>query len=67
MYSKSAWGGDEDPFILTTFIKADPESEADPQVSLVIFEWRDEDFVGVWPTDESAEVRELSTLEEAHC
>jgi len=56
MYSRTAWGGDADPFILTTFIKTDLEKDQDPQVSLVIFEWKDEDFVGIWPTEEAVEV-----------
>lgn len=57
MYSKSAWGGDTDPFILTKFIKVDSESDEDPLVSLVIFEWKDEDLVGVWPSEDAAKVR----------
>ena len=56
MYSKSAWGGDVDPFILTTFSKAEPEGDDDPLVSLVIFEWKDEDLVGVWPSDDAPKV-----------
>lgn len=60
MYSKSAWGGDVDPFILTTFMKTDSEGDEDPLVSLVIFEWRDEDLVGRWPSDDSPKVSMLS-------
>lgn len=56
MYSKSAWGGSVDPFILTEFIQATPEGDADPMVSLVIFEWKDEDLVGVWPSDDAPKV-----------
>ena len=56
MYSKSAWGGDADPFILTTFMKATPEGDEDPLVSLVVFEWRDEELVGIWPNKDSREV-----------
>ena len=57
MYSRKAWGGDTDPFVLTKFIKNTPKGDEDPVVSLVIFEWRDEDLVGVWPTPDAAEVR----------
>lgn len=57
MYSRKAWGGDTDPFITTEFSKITPEGDADPVVSLVIFEWRDEDLVGVWESDEAKEVR----------
>ena len=56
MYSKSAWGGDTDPFIETKFIKITPPDDQDPLVSLVIFEWRDENLVGVWPSEGAAEV-----------
>lgn len=62
MYSKSSWGGDVDPFILTTFMKTDPEGDDDPLVSLVIFEWRDEDLVGRWPSEDSPKVGMLSRL-----
>jgi hypothetical protein len=47
MYSKKAWGGSVDPFILTKFIR--PENIADDQdpiVSLVVFEWNDRDLIG---------------------
>ena len=56
MYSRKAWGGDTDPFILTTFPKFEGEGDEDPIVSLVIFEWRDEEYVGVWETDEATKV-----------
>lgn len=45
-----------DPFILTKFIQATPEGGEDPIVSLVIFEWRDEDLVGVWPSEDAPKV-----------
>jgi len=57
MYSKSAWGGAVEPFILTKFIKTTPEGDEDPLVSLVVFEWRDEDLVGVWPSEDAPKVR----------
>ena len=56
MYSKSAWGGNVDPFILTEFTQAKAESDEDPIVSLVIFEWKDEDLVGVWPSEDAPKV-----------
>ena len=56
MYSKTAWGGSVDPFILTKFIQATPEGDEDPVVSLVIFEWKDEDLVGVWPSEDAPKV-----------
>ena len=57
MYSKKAWGGDTDPFIETKFIKTTPEGDEDPLVSLVIFEWEDEELVGRWPSDDAQKVR----------
>ena len=56
MYSKTAWGGSVDPFILTKFIQATPQGDEDPIVSLVIFEWKDEDLVGVWPSEDAPKV-----------
>lgn len=50
MYSRKAWGGSIDPFILTTFVKPDGLGlDGDPLVSLVIFEWGDEDLIGRIP------------------
>ena len=45
-----------DPFILTKFMQATPEGDEDPIVSLVIFEWKDEDLVGVWPSEDAPKV-----------
>ncbi|PWY67164.1 hypothetical protein BO70DRAFT_366340 [Aspergillus heteromorphus CBS 117.55] len=46
MYSRKAWGGNVDPFILTKFIQAPGSSESNPLVSMVIFEWTDENLIG---------------------
>ncbi|KAL8795096.1 MAG: hypothetical protein Q9195_002393 [Heterodermia aff. obscurata] len=53
MYSRKAWGGDTDPFVLTKFINATTKGDEDPIVSFVIFEWHDEDLVGVWPSPDA--------------
>jgi hypothetical protein len=45
MYSRKAWGGNVDPFILVKFSKAE-NLEGDPLASLVIFEWNDEELIG---------------------
>ncbi|GLI72573.1 membrane protein ptm1 [Penicillium ochrochloron] len=45
MYSRKAWGGSVDPFILVKFSKAENQ-EGDPLASLVIFEWNDEELIG---------------------
>ncbi len=54
MYSQNLWGGPVDPFILVRFDKYDGPD--DPIVSLVIFEWKDEEFVGVYPSSNAIQV-----------
>lgn len=56
MYSKKSWGGDIDPYILASLTKASPEPDQDVFVSLVVFEYRDEDMIGVWPSPDSLDV-----------
>lgn len=51
MYSRSAWGGPVDPFILIKFLPV--TTDADPIVSMVIFEWKDENFIGVLPSPDA--------------
>ncbi|CAN8097273.1 unnamed protein product [Discula destructiva] len=53
MYSQQAWGGPVDPFILVTFIT--PPDDQDLVVSLVIFEWKDEDLIGVYPDPDATQ------------
>ena len=58
MYSRKAWGGSVDPFILTKFVK--PENlldNEDPIVSIVIFEWNDRHLLGAPASADSGEVR----------
>lgn len=57
MYSKKAWGGDVDPFIVTQFVKSEEGNGDDPIVGIVIYEWKDEGLIGVWPSDGATEVR----------
>ncbi|KAI8957117.1 lung seven transmembrane receptor-domain-containing protein [Daldinia sp. FL1419] len=52
MYSKSAWGGPVDPFIQVVFPNKTVEGDDDPIVSLVIFEWKDEDLIGISTDDD---------------
>lgn len=66
MYSRKAWGGDTDPFILTEFPKFEGEGDEDPIVSLVVFEWRDEEFVGVWETEDAAKVCTINLAGDRH-
>jgi hypothetical protein len=53
MYSRKAWGGNVDPFILTKFVTPKLADGEDPVVSLVVFEWKDEELIGVYPTADS--------------
>jgi hypothetical protein len=53
MYSKSSWGGAVDPHILVKFIKEDIQDDSDPIASLVIFEWKDFDLIGIPTTPDS--------------
>ncbi|PGH19419.1 hypothetical protein AJ80_03919 [Polytolypa hystricis UAMH7299] len=59
MYSKKAWSGEGDSFILVRFDKVDGKEKEDPLASLVIFEWKDEKYIGRYPpnADQSDEVR----------
>ncbi|RFU73093.1 lung seven transmembrane receptor domain-containing [Trichoderma arundinaceum] len=47
MYSRTSWGGPVDPFILVKFLNNTESQGKDPIASLVIFEWRDSNFVGI--------------------
>ncbi|KHJ35360.1 putative integral membrane protein [Erysiphe necator] len=53
MYSQKAWGGSVEPYILVNFTKNETGDNPDPIVSLVIFEWKDYDLIGVFPTPDS--------------
>lgn len=61
MYSASTWGGSVDPHILVKFNKETVEDDSDPIVSMVIFEWRDYDLIGVLPTPDSEQVRHIDS------
>lgn len=56
MYSRKSWGGPVQPHIEMKFV-AQPDAVDDPVASLIIFEWKDYDLVGVYPTLDSVEVR----------
>jgi hypothetical protein len=57
MYSRSAWGGDIDPFVLVEVEKIEA-NDRDPIMSLVIFEWKDRHLIGKHPPgNEEQEVR----------
>ncbi|KAL6850940.1 Membrane protein ptm1 [Amphichorda felina] len=47
MYNKKTWSGPVDPFILVKFLKKGGDDKKHPTASLVIFEWRDRELVGI--------------------
>jgi len=48
MYSKNSWGGPVDPYIQVVFVNdSSINPDTDPIVSLLIFEWKDIDLIGV--------------------
>ena len=47
MYNKKTWSGPVDPFILVKFLKKGGDDNKHPTASLVIFEWRDRELVGI--------------------
>ncbi|KAK3111137.1 Membrane protein ptm1 [Teratosphaeriaceae sp. CCFEE 6253] len=56
MYSRKSWGGSVSPFILTKFlVPKDLPADADPVVSLVVFEWADKGLIGYPLTPEHDE------------
>jgi hypothetical protein len=62
MYSKKAWGGPVDPFILVNFLNSTQKSSSDSVISLVVYEWKDEDLIGVWPSPDASEASLLEML-----
>lgn len=65
MYSRKAWGGSVDPFIQIRFSKPTLEDDADPVVSLVIFEFRDEVLIGRYVDGDQTKVRSSNALQES--
>ncbi|KAK0385797.1 hypothetical protein NLU13_6974 [Sarocladium strictum] len=46
MYGRKTWGGPVDPFIEVKFLTDNSKTDK-PMASMIIFEWRDQDYVGV--------------------
>jgi hypothetical protein len=57
MYSKKAWGGADEPFILVKFLTDKADDKTDPTVGIVIWEWNDYDYI--WKPAEGEDVRSL--------
>lgn len=49
MYNMKSWGGSLEPSISVDFEKQAAEGNDDPIVSIIIFEWNDEEYVGRYP------------------
>ncbi|KAI1374591.1 lung seven transmembrane receptor-domain-containing protein [Hypoxylon crocopeplum] len=61
MYSRNAWGGPVEPYIHTIFPNITDESDDDPIVSLIIFEWKDQDLIGVYPNSDALQKQLICT------
>ena len=49
MYSRKAWGGGVEPYILAKFVKYQPNGEqddADPVIAAAIFEYSENELLG---------------------
>ncbi|KUJ22135.1 integral membrane protein-like protein [Mollisia scopiformis] len=70
MYSRNTWGGAVEPHILVKFIKETVEDDSDPIASMVIFEWKDYDLIGVLPTPDSMQkeyICDPETINNEYC
>jgi hypothetical protein len=47
MYSKASWGGSVEPYISIVFDNSSLKAGQDATVGFVIFEWRDQDLLGI--------------------
>ncbi|GAP89370.1 putative integral membrane protein [Rosellinia necatrix] len=65
MYNRATWGGPVDPFIDIVFLNDTAKADEDPIVSLIVFEWRDQDLIGAYPNPD-AFTKELICDEKNH-
>ncbi|KAK4165441.1 lung seven transmembrane receptor-domain-containing protein [Cladorrhinum sp. PSN259] len=66
MYDKNAWGGPVDPFILVKFTDVGKDQGEDPTVSLLIFEWKDQELIGT-PDRNEILICEQKFIDEGLC
>lgn len=55
MYSKKAWGGAVEPYILVKFLEYKPKGDddsADPVVATIIFDWKEQRKIGAYLPDD---------------
>ena len=57
MYDRNSWGGSLEPFISVDFDKQASEGNEDPIVSIIVFEWNDEEYVGRYAMVDAVVVR----------
>lgn len=57
MYGKSSWGGPVDPYIEIVFPNDTVKEDTKPVVSLLIFEWKDLNLVGLDDPNRPGDVR----------
>ena len=62
MYSQKAWGGPVEPFISINFIKSAQKSITDSLIALVVYEWKDEDLIGILPSPDATEVSPMECV-----
>lgn len=61
MYGKNSWGGPVDPYIEVVFPNDKVKEDTSPVVSLLIFEWKDIDLVGIDDPNRPGDVRYTSS------
>lgn len=59
MYSKQAWGGSVEPYIMARFDKAAirDDDPSDPTVAIAIFNWKDVNQIGASAPEAPEKVR----------
>ncbi|KAH6627651.1 lung seven transmembrane receptor-domain-containing protein [Chaetomium tenue] len=68
MYSRKSWGGDVDPYIHVKFTGAGKDEGEDPVVSLLIFDWMDQEFLDVLPGNtERAAICQQEFVDAGYC
>jgi hypothetical protein len=68
MYSKKSWGGPDDPYIHVKFTDVGKDEGDDPVVSLLIFDWMDQDFLDVLPNGmERADICVQEYVDAGYC
>ncbi|EAQ88988.1 hypothetical protein CHGG_05607 [Chaetomium globosum CBS 148.51] len=68
MYSRKSWGGDVDPYIHVKFTGVGKDEGEDPVVSLLIFDWMDQEYLDVLPGNtERAAICQQEFVDAGYC